>query len=764
MTLTTLGAAPPDPDLGSRPKVTVLVDRCAGCQECVVRCPTEALSMDVATWTAVADDAKCIGCRQCVRTCPFSAIYIDGPVVVAERVGRPAHHLERLEGNLEETRLGFSSWADVVAEASRCLSCPDPTCVRGCPVHNDIPGFIAAVREGDLDEAHRVLRRTSFLPDVCSRVCDQAVQCEGACTWSLAGGAPVAIGAIERFITDNAPVPGVQIVSEQGRGLEVAIVGAGPAGIAAAWELAQAGTSVTVFEKDEQPGGLIRWGIPDFTLPRSVSSRAWVALEEAGVNLRCGTEVDPGELAKLSASYDAVVLAHGAGVPMRLPVKGGDLEGVWDATRFLVEARAAVAEHRPLAGLTFSGRGAGGPGGPGVGGAQGPGGPDVGGAGVDSQQDGHAPTVLVLGAGNTAMDVARLARRLGAHAICVDWMDRRFAPVRPDELDEAALEGVDIRFSTTLGRLDGEGGRVATAVLDTTRQEAANRLPEVVGHETASVAVDLVVMAMGYRLDPGYASVLPGVPVARRASGVADRGWQASGLIAGGAPAFARHQPIGQLALGRENARVRASLGVGDRLWVAGDALVGPSTVVEAMAQGRKAAQAILDEQPKRDGRQASARPLRVLVGYESRSGHTERAARTAAASFEASSAEVKVVPLSSIGVAELARADLVVVGTWVEGLVVAAVQSAKATRKWLAGLPPLGGKHFAIFCTYGVAPKGALTSLQSELESRGGVVIAAAAFGPRPSAASSPEKLALSALEKLGAKHSTLGSNVAAV
>ncbi len=757
MTLTTLGGSPADAAVASHPKVTVLVDRCAGCQECVVRCPVEALSMDVATWTAIADDSKCIGCRQCVRTCPFSAIFIDGPMVVAERVGRPAHHLEQLEGNLEETRLGFSSWADVVAEASRCLSCPDPTCVRGCPVHNDIPGFIAAVRGGDLDEAHRVLRRTTFLPDVCSRVCDQAVQCEGACTWSLAGGAPVAIGAIERFIADNAPVPGVEQVSERGRDLEVAIVGSGPAGIAAAWELAQAGASVTVFEKDEHPGGLIRWGIPDFTLPRSVSSRAWDALEEAGVDLRCGSEVAPSELAKLSASYDAVVLAHGAGVPMRLPVKGGDLEGVWDATRFLVEARAAVAEHRPLAGLV-----AGGPddvvgAGPGTGAGGGAG------AGGGSQSYGLIPTVLVVGAGNTAMDVARLARRLGARPICVDWMDRRFAPVRPDELEEAALEGVDIHFSTTLGRLEGQDGHVVAAVLDSTRQEAANRLPEIVGHATATERVDLVVMAMGYRLDQGYASVLPGVPVSRRASGVADRGWQASGLIAAGAPAFARHQPIGQLALGRENARVRASLGVGDRLWVAGDALVGPATVVEAMAQGRRAAQAILDEQPRRDGHQASGRPLRVLVGYESRAGHTERAARAAAACLAASSAEVKIVPLSSIGVAELASADLVVVGTWVEGLVVAGVRSAKATRQWLAALPPLGGKHFAIFCTYGVAPRGALSALQGEIESRGGVVVASAAFGPRPSAESSPEKLALSAIEKLGAQRSTLEASIPA-
>jgi glutamate synthase (NADPH) small chain len=554
------------------PHVTVLVDRCAGCQECVVRCPTGALSMEPSTWTATSEDGACVGCRQCVRTCPFGAIVVEGPVLVTSRVSCPAHQPEQLEGSLEETRRGVHSWADAIAEANRCLTCPDPTCVRGCPAHNDIPSFIAAIRDGDLDEAHRVLRLTSFLPDICSRVCDQEVQCEGACTWSLAGGTAVAIGALERFITDNASVPPLEHVSERGSGLDVAIVGSGPAGIGAAWELAQAGASVTVFEKDDKPGGLPRWGIPDFTLPQGVSSRPWDALLASGVTLHCRTEMKPDQLDHLVQTYDAVVLAQGAGTPVRLPVDGGALEGVWDSTRFLVEAHSALADHRPL---------------PVLGERTNPGVASV-------------PRVLVVGAGNTAMDVARLARRLGAEAICVDWMDRRFAPVRPDELEEAAAEGVDIRFSTTIDHLEGVGGRVAVAHLNMTRQARASDTPRVVSHSPAKEQVDLVVMAMGYRLDPAFASILPGVPVARRELGLPDRRWQASGLLAAGAPAFARSQPVGELALGRESARVRSALGVAKRVWAAGDALVGPATVVEAMAQGRRVAQAILDTQPSR--------------------------------------------------------------------------------------------------------------------------------------------------------------------
>src|SRR5487761_1890536 len=323
------------PEPGGVPHVTVVVDRCAGCQECVIRCPTGALTMDLGSWVAVADDSRCVGCRQCVRTCPFAAIEVEGPLLVSPRVEPKHHEVADLAGNLDETRQGFPTWTAVLAESERCLACPDPTCVRGCPVHNDIPSFIEAVRDGDLDEAHRVLRRTSFLPDICSRVCDQAAQCEGACTWSLAGGTPVAIGAIERFITDNAPVPALQAEHGRGSGLSVAVVGSGPAGIGAAFELVRAGATVTVFDKAKHPGGLLHWGIPSFTLPRQVAERPWEQLRAAGVRFVGGSEITPEQVEELRQSYDAVVLAHGAGKALRLPVEGGDLAGVVDATQFL---------------------------------------------------------------------------------------------------------------------------------------------------------------------------------------------------------------------------------------------------------------------------------------------------------------------------------------------------------------------------------------------------------------------------------------------
>ena len=704
--------------------VTILTDRCAGCQECIVRCPTEALHLDPARWVVVADDAACAGCRQCVRTCPFSAILVDGPVQVGPRAVLEATHPSTLEGDTAELRPGFGSLAEAEAEASRCLSCPDPTCLRGCPAHNDIPGFIAAVAAGDLGQAHEVLRRTTVMPDICARVCDQAVQCEGACTWSLAGGTPVAIGALERFVADHAPVPPPRVVSDDAEGLSVGIVGSGPAGIGAAFELVSRGANVTVYEADDAPGGLLRWGIPAFTLPSEVSGRPWRQLQEAGVDLRCRSKVNPSDLDGLLERHDALVLAHGAGLPLRLPVPGADLPGVEDATSFLGRAKAALAEGRPLPDFSeLSGRPGAGP-----------------------------PVVLVLGAGNTAMDVARSARRLGARAVCVDWMDRRFAPVRTDELEEAEAEGVEVRFATTLRSLEEVDGRVGRAVLSRTVQRRAGERPEIVKGAGEVQAVDVVVAAMGYRIDPEFAANLPGTPVRREANGVPDRRWQASGILANPAPAFARHRPVGRLALGRETALAVSALPFRERTWVAGDALVGPSTVVEAMAQGRQVARAVVKARPRRPGQSPDSRPLRVLVAYESLGGHTQRVAEAISRELADRLGPVTTLPLERVGPAELANCDLLVVGTWVEGFVVAGVGPAKATRRWLEGLPRLPGKRVAIFCTYGVSPKGTLVSMRRTLEAKAATVVTQAAFGPRETASPSPSGVGPSGLGPFGA------------
>jgi len=687
-----------------RPQVKVLVDRCAGCQECVIRCPVSALDMDPGRWVAVAEDERCVGCRQCVRTCPFSAIEVTGPVLAGSRAEAETRHPTALLADMSEIRRGIRSWDAAVAEAQRCLSCPDPTCVRGCPAHNDIPAFVAAVAARDLATAHQVLRRTSVLPDICARVCNQAAQCEGACTWSLAGEAPVAIGQLERFVADMyevpPPEPGADI------DLSVGVVGAGPGGIGAAWALLEGGANVTVYERDPIPGGLLDWGIPDFTLPEAVARRPWRQLRAAGVDLRCSEEIDATGLERLLAEHDAVVVATGAGVPVRLPIPGADLDGVTDATTFLHTARAALAnaEGAPPK-LT-----------------------DLG-LGLVTSAD-RVPHVLVLGAGNTAMDVARTARRLGIDATCVDWLDERFSLARPDELAEARDEGVVVHFARTVTRLEGSGGRVRRALLTPTHQERAERPPKVGLEKMAeSLEVDLVVMATGYRSDPAMAAVLPGTPVRREARGIPDRHWAASGVLANPASDHCFDSPVGALALGREVGLQAAGLPVRERLWVVGDALVGPSTVVEAMAQGRRAADALLAARPSRPGHRVAGRLRRVLVCYASEGGHTAEVARRVGEELTNKHMHVRVLPIQRVGPAELASADVLVIGTWVKGLVVAKVGPPPALRTWLDSLPRLGGMPVALFCTYGVAPRSTILEMTGALERRGAHVVATGAF-----------------------------------
>lgn len=688
----------------SEMQVTVFTDRCAGCEECIVRCPVEALSMDPARWVAVPDDSLCVGCRQCERTCPFSAITVRGPLVVAAR-NEPEHlHLERPAGDNSEVRKGFGGWDEALAEASRCLDCPDPTCVRGCPAHNDIPSFIRAIRDRDLVAAHDVLGHTSVLPDVCSRVCDQAAQCEGACTWSLAGGEPVAIGKLERFIADNAPVPAPERGRVDSEKLSVAIVGSGPAGIGAAWLLTEADAAVTVYERDPEPGGLIGWGIPDFTLPHEVAARPWQQLTAAGVDLRCGTEISAEDVDDLLVTHDAVILTHGATMPLRLPVPGANLDGVVDATSFLKAGKTAL-EQADVAGFLKS----------------------YALAAPEDSAEGASANVLVLGAGNTAMDVARTARRLGLRAVCVDWVDERFALARPDEIAEARAEGVEILFLRTVSSLEGEGGRVRRAALTKTRQRRADRRPKTRPDPPESLDVDLVVMAMGYRQHPALASMLPGTPLAREAHGLPDRRWMASGILANPAPKFAHGKPVGQLALGRETGLTASALQLQERLWAAGDALVGPSTVVEAMAQGRRAAASVIATGPSCGDRRE---PRRVLIAYESRGGNTARAAQSVAEGLRCTGAVVRALPLRQATLAELTDTDLLIVGTWVEGFVVTRVQAASATRSWLDGLPRLPGLRAATFCTFAVSPKQTLDAMRHELEDRGMNVLTEGSFG----------------------------------
>jgi len=689
---------------GQTPVITIVSDRCAGCQECVIRCPADALSMDEKRWIAVGNSNLCVGCRQCVRTCPFSAIYIEGDLQVLPRSVLEDKEPEQLLYNKDELRQGFADFEEARKEASRCLLCPDPTCVRGCPTHNDIPGFIGAVRENDLAKAAAILEKTSCMPDICSRVCNQAAQCEGACSWSLAQGVPVAIGKLERYISDHVNLQGPK-VPESTSDLKAAVIGSGPAAIAASWELVQKGVKVDVFEKDSQPGGLIIWGIPDFTLPLEIADRPWRQLQEAGVNVFCDRKIEPSMIEGMLDDYDHIILAYGASTPIRTSARGNDYPGVTDATLFLQSAHQNLADGGDKVsflkslglGMTEENNG-------------------------DLQEENPADNdyhILVLGAGNTAMDVARSARRFGLKATCIDWVDEKFAIARPDEVAEARNEGVEILFSTTLEEISAENDRVSAVVLAETKQEKRDVPPKVLSDKLRTMKVDLVVMAMGYRIDQRFASSFSPMPRERNISAADSTRWVASGLLAAKASPFAYKIDVGQQSLKREDGLLQAQLPYSDKLWVIGDALIGPATVVEAMAHGKGCAQSILKSYAAINVSPDSHQDLKVLICYDSMGGTTKKIADDIAEKFSSSTKSIVVKSIKDTSKADVVYADLVLCGTWVEGLIFTKVGPSKAMLAWLKQLPNMPGKKAALFCTYGVNPKTTLKQMESILSAK---------------------------------------------
>jgi glutamate synthase (NADPH/NADH) small chain len=540
----------------SMPKdeVNVILDRCVGCQECIIRCPTRALSIDVSIWKAKADNELCVGCRQCERCCPFSAITVAGPVKVEPRVGPPPNRLPTEHGSVVEVRPGFARIEDAIKEAKRCLNCPDPTCVLGCPAHNDIPAFIEAITKNDLPRAQQILAETTCLPDICSRICDWANQCEGACNWALAGKEPVAIGTLERFVTDNSEVPPITRVSDRGNKLSVGVLGCGPAGIAAACELAKNGVAVTIYEKNENPGGILHWGIPSYVLPDAVSRRPIKALIDAGIKIKTGINITPQVLEQLLGNYDAVIVAFGAPVPVKPDLPGVNLSGVINATDFLTRAKAALSSGKSL-----------------------------------PEFQGVTVPVLVLGGSDTAIDVARSIIRLGGKPIIIHRRDEHFSRARADEIAEAKKERVEFRFTTNLISAEGKNGVLKKVVLVKTRQKNIKKQPLTIKGSEHTVDTKTLVLATGYKLEKSFYDVLAlpsQQPVLDRL--LPDRRWLGSGI-------FNADSDIGSQAWEREYPLRVSIYPRREKLWVVGDALLGPGTVVGAMGQGRLAAKGILE-------------------------------------------------------------------------------------------------------------------------------------------------------------------------
>ncbi len=434
--------------------------------------------------------------------------------------------------NFGEVALGLESEA-VRMEALRCLQCKDKSCMKGCPVGIDIPGFIKKVAEGDFGEGVRILKEDNVLPAVCGRVCPQEEQCEAVCTIGKRT-APVAIGRIERFLADWERETGrIQpIVPGAPTGKKVAIVGAGPAGLTAAADLSRLGHRVVIFEALHKPGGVLVYGIPEFRLPKRIVEVEVKGLEAAGVEFQNSVVIGQTiTVDELIATYDAVFIATGAGLPNFMNVPGENLNGIYAANEYLTRVNLMKA-YDPHGADTPVAR---------------------------------SQAVAVVGGGNVAMDAARTARRLGAKDVYLVYRrTRQEMPARLEEIAHAEEEGIQFLFLHNPVRYEGDAeGRVAKAVCERMKlgePDASGRRKPVPTGELVDLAVDTVVVSIGNGPNPLVPRTTPGLKTKR---------W---GNI------------LTEKATGRTSLK---------GVWAGGDIVLGAATVILAMGAGRTAARSI---------------------------------------------------------------------------------------------------------------------------------------------------------------------------
>jgi homotetrameric NADPH-dependent glutamate synthase len=432
-----------------------------------------------------------------------------------------------------EVNLGYG-WAAALREAERCIQCAKPTCIDGCPVSIDIPRFIRQLLVRDVDAAVAAIHESSIFPSVCGRVCPQERQCEAQCVLVKAKMEPVAIGRLERFVGDHAK-PTKEEPPRFTRSLgNVAIVGSGPGGLACAADLVKYGADVTVYEALHVVGGVLRYGIPSFRLPRDIIEREVARLSDIGVRFETNKVVGKTfTIAQLTGTmgFDAVFIAAGAGAPAFLGIPGESAGQVFSANEFLTRVNLMGGDQFPYRDTPI----------------------------------GLGDDVVVIGAGNTAMDCLRVARRLGASRVrCVYRRSEAEAPARVEELRHAREEGVEFCFLHAPVAIDvdadGNVRGIEVEKMALGEPDARGRRAPVPLGEFVTWPCDTVIYALGTKANPIVAKATRGLAVSNWGYIVADEATQATNLPG---------------------------------VFAGGDIVTGGATVILAMSAGRRAARAI---------------------------------------------------------------------------------------------------------------------------------------------------------------------------
>lgn len=435
--------------------------------------------------------------------------------------------------NFDEVPYGYTP-EEAVEEAKRCLQCKKPGCVPGCPVNIDIPGFIGRIALGDFWEAMKIMKQANTLPAICGRVCPQETQCEGQCVLGKKNE-PVAIGNLERFIADWEAQQNECVMCEMlaPTGRKVAVVGAGPAGLTVASDLAKKGHSVTMFEALHRPGGVLVYGIPEFRLPKAIVDREVKFVCSLGVKLELNHVV--GKLKtvdELLSEFDAVFVGTGAGLPTFMGIPGENYLGVYSANEYLTRSNLMKAYRFPDYDTPIV----------------------------------RGKRVATVGGGNVAMDSARTALRLGAEkSILIYRRSRDEMPARAAEVHHAEQEGIEFNLLTNPVRYvaDEQGWVKAVECLRMELGEpdaSGRRRPVPIKGSEFQTPVDTVVVAIGNSPNPLIPQTTPGLATARYGNVVAD-------------PATGRTSKPGVFA--------------------GGDIVTGAATVILAMGAGRLAANSI---------------------------------------------------------------------------------------------------------------------------------------------------------------------------